>query len=105
MCILAVGDDHAVRCDALHAFAERVDDRVEVGVNIGVVELDVVDDQRVRAVVQELRSLVEERGVVLIALDDELRPVAELEVLIEVERNAAHNHARIAPRRFEQPRH
>src|ERR1051325_6714254 len=101
--VVAVGHDHAVRRHALHALAEGVDDRVHVGVDVSVVELDVVDDQRVRAVVEKLGPLVEERGVVLVAFDDELRVVAELEVLIEIEGDAADDHARVASRRLEQP--
>ena len=46
-------------------------------IDIGVVELDVVDDQRARPVVDELGALVEERRVVLVGLDDEILRAAE----------------------------
>ena len=42
--------------------------RFEVGINVGVVELDVGENERIGKVVQELRSLVEEGRVVLVAL-------------------------------------
>jgi hypothetical protein len=42
-----------------------------------VVELEVGEDQRARAVVHELGALVEERRVVLVGLDDEERRIAE----------------------------
>ena len=64
---------------------ERQADGGEVRVDVGVVELDVVDDGDVGQVLQELRRLVEERAVVFVAFDDELAaaadPVAALEVL------------------------
>ena len=65
---------------------------VEVRVDVGVVELDVVDDGDVGQVLQELRGLVEERAVVLVAFDDELASAAEAiarSVLAEVPRDAA----------------
>ena len=60
----------------VHEAAERQADRVEVRVDVGVVELDVADDRDVRQVLQELRRLVEEGAVVLVALDDELAAAA-----------------------------
>ena len=47
-----------------------------------------VRTQRARVVVQELRGLVEERGVVLVALDHEVRARALAEAAVEVERDA-----------------
>ena len=44
---------------------------VEIGVDVGVIELDVVDDGDVRQVLQELRGLVEVGAVVLVAFDHE----------------------------------
>src|SRR5438046_1872506 len=38
---------------------------VEIGVDVRVIELDVVDDGDIRQIFQELRRLVEERAVVL----------------------------------------
>ena len=50
---------------------------VEIGVDVGVIELDVVDDGDVRQVLQELRGLVEERAVVFVAFDDEVAAAAD----------------------------
>jgi hypothetical protein len=49
-----------------------------------VVKLDVREDERVGKVVHELRALVEEGGVVLVAFDDEGASVAEAETGSEV---------------------
>ena len=53
---------------------ERDAQRLHVGIDVRVVVLEVADDGDVRQVLQELRRLVEERAVVLVALDDESRP-------------------------------
>ena len=47
-------------------------DRVDVREDVGVVVLDIVEHERARPVVHELRALVEERRVVLVRLDDEV---------------------------------
>ena len=52
-------------------------DRRQVGEDIGVVELEIVEDCRPRPVVDELAAFVEERGVVLVSLDDKERTVGE----------------------------
>ena len=46
-------------------------DCFEVREDIAVVEFDVGNDEAPRTIVDELRALVEERGVVLVGLDDE----------------------------------
>ena len=53
-----------------HAFEGGLDG-VEVGVDVGVVELYVGEDGDVGKVVEELGTLVEEGGVVLVAFEDE----------------------------------
>ena len=103
--IVSIGHDHILGRNLLHPVPERFDDRIEVRVDIGVIELDVVQQKRIGVVVQELRAFIEERRVVFVALDHELRPVPELEILIEIERDPANDHARIASRRFQQPGH
>ena len=47
-------------------------DGLEIVVDIGVIELEVVEDQRASAVVDELGALVEERRIVFVGLDDEM---------------------------------
>ena len=57
--------------------------------DLRVVELDARQDRRARPVVRELGSLVEERGVVLVALDHERVALAEPPALAERDRHAA----------------
>jgi hypothetical protein len=45
------------------------------------------EDQGVRKVVQELRTLIEERGVVLVAFEDEMLAFAETETAAEIFRD------------------
>ena len=70
-------------------------DGVEIGVDVGVIELDVGEDERVRKVVEELRALVEEGGVVLVAFDDEGARGAQLKAGAEVFRDAADEERRL----------
>ena len=82
--------------------AERQRHRVEVRIDVRVIELDVVDDGDVGQVLQELRRLVEERAVVLVALDHEVASLPDAvarPVLAEVAGDAADEHARIERRR------
>ena len=81
-------------------------DRCQVGKDVGMVELEVVEDRGAREVVDELAALVEERGVVLVGLDDKQRrrpragatePGRHAEVL----RHAANQEAGRQPRMVE----
>ena len=49
----------------------------QIGEDIGMVKLQVVHDQRTRAVMNKLGAFVEKRRVVLIRLDDEERCIAQ----------------------------
>ena len=75
--LAAVHDEPPVRRHRAHEMMELRLDRREVGEDVGVVELEVVEDRGARPVVDELRALVEERRVVLVGLDDEERAVGE----------------------------
>ena len=86
--------------------AERQAHGIQIGVDVRVVELDVVDERDVGQILQELRGLVEEGAVVLVALDDELAPVAQpvaRPLLTEVQGDAADEHRWIVLRVCEQP--
>ena len=72
--------DEPLECD-LHRF--------EIGVDVGVVELNVREDQRVGKVVQKLRPLVEEGRVVFVAFEDEGARGTKLKAGAEVLRDAA----------------
>jgi hypothetical protein len=86
--------------------AERQPHLVDAAVDVGVVELDVVDDGDVGEVLQELRGLVEERAVVFVAFDDEVaagtHPVAGA-LGAEVERDAADEDRRVELAVRQQP--
>ena len=92
------------RRQARHERAERLLHVLEIAVDVGVVELDRRDHQRARVVVQELRRLVEEGRVVLVALDDEVLALPFAEAPVEVERVAADQQRRIAPGSVQQRR-
>ena len=70
-------------------------DGFEIGVDVGVIEFDVGEDQRVGKVVQKLRSLVEEGGVVFVAFDDEGARGPQLKAGAEVFRHAADEERRL----------
>src|SRR5215469_16898164 len=89
------GDEQAAARHEIDEALEGSLDGAEVCVDVGVVELNVSEDQRVREVVQELRTLVEEGGVVLVALDDEGPRGAELKAGSEVLSYAADEEGRL----------
>ncbi len=78
------GDDAAAARDEIHEALERGLHGVQIAVDVGVVELDVGEDERVGKVVHELGTLIEEGGVVLVAFEDEGAAIAELEAGAEV---------------------
>ena len=87
-----------------HDLAERVEHRREVGVEIGMIELDVADEEVLRLVVQELGAAVEERRVVLVAFEHEVGPGAAAITPAEILHLAADEEARIPSGVEEQPR-
>ena len=87
----------------VHEALERHADRREVGIDIRVIELDVVDDGDVRQVFQELGGLVEECAVVLVPFDHELPAAADAIAALEVLGNAADEHARVGAAVRQQP--
>src|SRR5205085_1900349 len=92
--------------DEIDQPAERERDRIEVGVDVRVIELDVVDDGNVGQVLEELRRLVEEGAVVLVALDHEIAAMAHAiagSALAQVAGDAADEHARVEPAVRQQP--
>jgi hypothetical protein len=55
-----VGDDEAAARDEIDQTLESNLDGFEIGVDVGVIELYVSEDERCGKVVEELRALVEE---------------------------------------------
>src|ERR1051326_1362961 len=58
--------------DEIHQTAKRQLDRVEVLVDVCVIEFDIVDDCDLRQVMHELRAFIEISRVVFVTLDDEV---------------------------------
>ena len=73
------GNDASAARDQVHQALECRLDGIEVFVDVGMIEFDRGENDGVRKVVQELRSLVEEGGVVLVAFEDEVLALAQTE--------------------------
>ena len=58
--------------DQVHQPPEGEKHRIEIGVDVGVIELDVPDDGDIGEILEELGGLVEEGAVVLVTLDHEV---------------------------------
>src|SRR3954452_19864534 len=107
-CAGAVGADQqepATR-HQVHEPPERERHRVEVGVDVGVIEFDVADARDVREIFQELGGLVEKGAVVFVAFDDEVATMADPiagSLLTKVARDAADQHAGIGAAVRQQP--
>ena len=79
-------------------------DRLQIRVNIGVVELDIINDRDLRGVVDHLGALVEEGGVVFVRLDDEGPTVGEPGRTTEIQRHATDQKPRPEPGAIENER-
>ena len=99
----AARDDAPARGNGADEVVELPFDGREVVEDVRVVVLEVVDDEGARAVVDELGALVEERGVVLVGLDDEVLARAQPARRAEVRRGAPDEPAGAPPRAFEDP--
>src|SRR5262245_37785063 len=71
-----------------------------------MIELDVVDDGNVGQVFEELCGLVEERTIVLVALDDEVSPLPQTitrAIFTKIASDAADEHTGIGPAVCQHP--
>ena len=78
--------------------------RRQVVKNIGVVELQIVQNGGARTVVDEFAAFVEEGGVVLVGLYDKAFASTQLSGHTKIQRNAAHQKAGLEPARLQNPR-
>jgi hypothetical protein len=101
--VLVAGDQQAARRQPVHQAPEGALHVREVPVDVGVVELDVREHRGNGPVVQELRPLVEEGGVVLVALDDDPAAVSQPVVALEVLQDAADHEGGVAPGGVQDP--
>ena len=90
-----VRDNKAAARDEVDESFEGGLDLIQIAINVGVVELDVRKDERVRKVVEKLGTLVEESGVVFVALEDEGACRAQLKTGAKVLRDAADEERRL----------
>src|SRR5262249_50620516 len=84
--IVAIEQDHSVLRNDVNQAPETEFDRVEIGKNVRVIELDVVDHQQLGEIVNELRALVEKCAVVFVPFDHEIARVIEERTLTEIAR-------------------
>ena len=87
--VVAVAEELAVARDEPDEMREALLDGGEVVEDVGVIELEVVDNGDLGQIMDELAALVEEGGVVFVALDDEPFAVGEARALAEIVRDAA----------------
>ena len=102
--IAAVDDDAPLAWHAAQQVVELRLDGGQVGEDIGVVEFEIVQDQRGREVMHELAALVEQGRVVFVRLDDE-RAAAQPRRHAKILWHATDQEARIAAGAFEYPGH
>ncbi len=94
--VVEAGDQTAGRGHDTQQFPEGVDYRVEVSVDIGVVELDTGDHRDLGAIMEKLRPFVEKGGVVFVALYHEFLARAVAEVAGKTLEQAADKKTRVA---------
>ena len=100
----APSDDAAAARNQIHQPPELQLDGSKIGIDVCVVVFERGDDQFVGMVVQELRGLVEECGVVFVAFDDELFPAAEaIAAVAEIRGDAADQEIRPPAGDLENP--
>src|SRR4029077_12478445 len=87
--IRAVDDQAAAGANAADQVVKLCLDGLQVSEDVGVVELQVVQDRDVRKIVDELAALVEKCGVVLVGLDHEWATVSEPGRDGEIERHSS----------------
>src|SRR6185503_11185795 len=97
---IPTGDQLAAPGNQIDQAAEGKLDCFDVAIDIGVIELDVVQNDRVGQVVHELGPLIKIGGVVFIAFDYEIRTVGHSKGRFEVLGNAAYQESGVRPCSF-----
>ena len=87
----------------IHQPPKRQLDRVQILVDVRMIEFDVVDNRDLRQVVHELRPFIKVGRVVFIACDDEIIAVSNAEADAEILDHAAHQKRRIQSRLIDDP--
>src|SRR5579872_771620 len=97
-------NDFSTAWNQVHQSLERCLDRVKILVDVGVIELDRSENDGIGEIMQELRSLVEECGVVFVALENEVVDIAEVKAGAEILGDTADQKRRIESGGVEYPR-
>src|ERR1700678_4262154 len=90
ICAAIKGNYAPAPWNQIHEPLESCLHRFEVGVNVGMIELDVSENERIRKVVQKCWALVEEGCVILVALDDKSTRGPQMKAGSEVLGNASY---------------
>src|SRR5688572_20246166 len=67
--VLSIADDQARSGNDSYQMTKLPLDLCKIGEDVCMIELDVVQDDRLRPIVDELRALIEKGGVIFVALD------------------------------------
>ena len=101
--LAGIHDDAALRRHGAHQVVKLPLDGRQVVKNIGMVEFEVVQHRRARAVVNELAALVEKRRVVFVGLNHEGVARAQPRRHAKVQRHAADQKAGLQASAFQYP--
>src|SRR6185503_16732439 len=89
------GNQPAVLRNEIHETTKSQLHCIQIAIDIGVVEFDVIDDRELGQVVHELRTFVEVSSVVLVRFDDEVITVSHTEAAAEILCDASDQKTRI----------
>ena len=101
--IVPAGDQRSLGGDNVQQPPEALFDRRKIGIDVGMVILAVVEDDHVGQVVQELGTLVEEGGVVLVSFDHEVLSIGHPEAAVEIAGDASDQKGWPQSGRLQQP--
>src|ERR1044071_2607203 len=104
--VVSVCDDESVAWYEVYEALKRQLDLVQRVKNIRVIELDIVNNERRRQVMEKFRALIEKGSVVFIAFEhNELAFGARLISLSKIFRNATNEECWLTTVRLERPGH
>ncbi len=87
--VIAPGDDSSTARNEIYQTAELQFDGGEIGINIGVIEFERSDDEFIGMVVQKFGALIEKRGIVFVAFEDNFVAAAKSVAAAEIFGDAA----------------
>src|SRR6202521_2773773 len=97
------GDNPSTSLHEIHEPLERRFHCVEIFVDIRVIEFNRSKNQRIRKVVQKLRTLIEECGVILVAFQNKMLAFAQPKTAAEILRDATDQERRLKDSGLEDP--